>query len=186
MLGHYSAGFTLDTYAHVTTSGRKSRRQRPWRAFSPAVYSPVQSGKIPVWLKKWVSSQGAKINYPKKLQTANNPLESDDSSGLFWEEALNLRPPGYELLSVCPSVVFRRFQTQNRPKPGGCVLSAPPRFFRFWVRFWVRHALSKNSFLPYGLQNPSHPHLLLQSQYCSVYRFSENEEYTPDPSGWEV
>ena len=28
MLGHYSAGFTLDTYAHVTTSMQRSRRPR--------------------------------------------------------------------------------------------------------------------------------------------------------------
>ena len=29
MLGHFSAGFTLDTYAHVTTA-RNDRQRRPW------------------------------------------------------------------------------------------------------------------------------------------------------------
>ena len=28
MLGHYSAGFTLDTYAHVTTDASSKRRKR--------------------------------------------------------------------------------------------------------------------------------------------------------------
>ncbi len=36
-LGHYSAGFTLDTYAHVTTDAQL-KRPRPW-----AISSPVPS-----------------------------------------------------------------------------------------------------------------------------------------------
>ena len=30
MLGHFSAGFTLDTYAHVTTAAQKAGDGRPW------------------------------------------------------------------------------------------------------------------------------------------------------------
>ena len=30
MLGHFSAGFTLDTYAHVTTSAQKEAAQTMW------------------------------------------------------------------------------------------------------------------------------------------------------------
>ena len=39
MLGHFSAGFTLDTYAHVTTSQPSVKRQKQWVTFSLARYS---------------------------------------------------------------------------------------------------------------------------------------------------
>ena len=38
MLGHFSAGFTLDTYAHVTTSAKREAAKQ-WATFSLARYS---------------------------------------------------------------------------------------------------------------------------------------------------
>ena len=37
MLGHYSAGFTLDTYAHVTTAAQKQAAQAMENLLSGAV-----------------------------------------------------------------------------------------------------------------------------------------------------
>ena len=37
MLGHYSAGFTLDTYAHVTTAAQKQAAQTMGNLLSSAV-----------------------------------------------------------------------------------------------------------------------------------------------------
>ena len=58
------------------------------------------------------------------------------------EEDSNLRPPGYELLSVCPFAAFQRFSCALRPEmgqnPEGCVSSAPQRFSATWVRIWVK------------------------------------------------
>ena len=39
MLGHFSAGFTLDTYAHVTSA----RRHKPWAMSSPVRYRPFRT-----------------------------------------------------------------------------------------------------------------------------------------------
>ena len=51
MLGHYSAGFTLDTYAHVTPC--RSRRQMRW-----GVSSPVRSGpnRSELWYRSRLGS----------------------------------------------------------------------------------------------------------------------------------
>ena len=35
MLGHFSAGFTLDTYAHVTTTAQKEAAQNMGNVLSP-------------------------------------------------------------------------------------------------------------------------------------------------------
>lgn len=42
MLGHFSAGFTLDTYAHVTTSAKREAAKR-WVASSPAHFRDLRS-----------------------------------------------------------------------------------------------------------------------------------------------
>ena len=60
------------------------------------------------------------MNLAKKLQKTkiirwNQVIPAD-----FWlrEEDLNLRPPGYELLSVCPSAAVQRFPGVFGPKMG--------------------------------------------------------------------
>ena len=52
MLGHYSAGFTLDTYTHVTTSAKKEAANTMGQY--PLRRSPVVSGRFPVWVTVWV------------------------------------------------------------------------------------------------------------------------------------
>ena len=42
MLGHFSAGFTLDTYAHVTTSAKREAA-KTMGTFSPMRYSAFRS-----------------------------------------------------------------------------------------------------------------------------------------------
>ena len=44
MLGHYSADFTLDTYAHVTTQ-LNAKRRMPWGVFFPPKFSAPGSLK---------------------------------------------------------------------------------------------------------------------------------------------
>lgn len=46
MLGHFSAGFTLDTYAHVTTSAQKEAAQAMGRVLS----MQYKKGLPPPWL----------------------------------------------------------------------------------------------------------------------------------------
>ena len=43
MLGRFSAGFTLDTYAHVTSAAQNARRPEKWPPSSPVWYRPFRT-----------------------------------------------------------------------------------------------------------------------------------------------
>ena len=69
MLGHYSAGFTLDTYAHVTTDAQLKAAQTMGNILSRAVCCfPLPA---PVWVSVWVR---------KKRHTKNGTYEKQKSS----------------------------------------------------------------------------------------------------------
>ena len=61
MLGHYSAGFTLDTYAHVTTDAQLKAAQTMGNILSRGVLSSKCSRKFPKSVKlkeqRWRESQ---------------------------------------------------------------------------------------------------------------------------------
>ncbi len=92
MLGHYSAGFTLDTYAHVTTSAQRQAAEAmehvPLRQFI-ALSSPE---KFPYGSESGADSETQNKPREKVAGNKNNPLESGDSSG-FLVAGGGLEPP---------------------------------------------------------------------------------------------
>ncbi len=65
MLGHYSAGFTLDTYAHVTTSMQKQAANAV--GVSPPALSSPNHSKFP-YGSRLGSDRYRKIKPPKKCR----------------------------------------------------------------------------------------------------------------------
>ena len=90
MLGHYSAGFTLDTYAHVTTDAQLKAAQTMGNILSRAVRRfPLPA---PVGVGVWVR----KKQHPKNgTYEKQKPSKSDDFEG-FWYAVRdsNPRPSG--------------------------------------------------------------------------------------------
>ena len=77
MLGHYSAGFTLDTYDHVTTDAQLKAAQTMGNSLSRAVgWFPLPA---PVGVSVWVR----KKQHPKLATYANKKTRSLTVSGLF-------------------------------------------------------------------------------------------------------
>ena len=90
MLGHYSAGFTLDTYAHVTTDAQLKAAQTMGNILSRAVRCfplPATVG-VSVWVRKKRHPQIA--TYEKQKSSKSDDFED------FWYAVRdsNPRPSG--------------------------------------------------------------------------------------------
>ena len=53
MLGHYSAGFTLDTYAHVTTSAQRQAAEAMEHVLSGSLkpFQPEKTVSVRIWFR---------------------------------------------------------------------------------------------------------------------------------------
>ena len=90
MLGHYSAGFTLDTYAHVTTDAQLKAAQTMGNILSRAVYTfPLPA---PVGVSVWVR----KKQHPKNGTYEKQKSSKSDDFEDFWHAVRdsNPRPSG--------------------------------------------------------------------------------------------
>lgn len=75
MLGHYSAGFTLDTYAHVTTQAQRQAADTMGQVLTGTLWKPEKSRKYrrgkprpcPVWVKIGLTAVSTKWGPAKKL-----------------------------------------------------------------------------------------------------------------------
>ena len=90
MLGHYSAGFTLDTYAHVTTDAQLKAAQTMGNILSGAVQCFPLSA--PVGVSVWVR----KKQYPKIATCEKQKSSKSDDFEDFWYAVRdsNPRPSG--------------------------------------------------------------------------------------------
>ena len=90
MLGHYSAGFTLDTYAHVTTDTQLKAAQTMGSILSRAVWTfPLPA---PVGVSVWVRKKQRK----KTTTYASKKTRNRNGFGSFWHAVRdsNPRPSG--------------------------------------------------------------------------------------------
>ncbi len=95
MLGHYSAGFTLDTYAHVTTDAQL-KAAKPW-----GISSPVRSDgfRYPLPLG---SAFMKKQKNPRNQTISRTPVESWTPSGTARELLKQVRSDAAEQGSDLP------------------------------------------------------------------------------------
>ena len=90
MLGHYSAGFTLDTYAHVTTDAQLKAAQTMGNILSRAVRRfPLPA---PVGVSVWVRKKQYQKNGTYEKQKSSKSDDFED----FWYAVRdsNPRPSG--------------------------------------------------------------------------------------------
>ena len=91
MLGHFSAGFTLDTYAHVTTSAKREAAKTMGNILSGA----VNTFPLSRWGQRLGQKNGKQVIGHKSVEKVLISCEIRT----FWlrRQDSNLRPPGYEL-----------------------------------------------------------------------------------------
>ena len=77
LLGHYSAGFTLDTYGHITPAMKQDAAEKVGSFLSAALLPlPLPS---PVWVTVWVSPN----QHPRKSSEKQQNRPETHVSGLF-------------------------------------------------------------------------------------------------------
>ena len=139
VLGHYSAGFTLDTYAHVTTTAQKQASNTMDSVLSLAVQSwPLRS---PVWVTVWVKTKNHHLQrnrkkpwnptVPRLLLVAGTGFEPA-TSGLW--AAVRRSSPWFSTLSG-------RFYYETSPESEGLMLLSPSADFLLWVKTWVNEKM---------------------------------------------